>query len=141
MLLTSAEVHLARLRAAVGIETKIFIFGLINIVILLIILLIYLVFRNIAKLLMERRQNVIGCKTQDETRACFCRPLPRPYLASLFRVGRLHNQQHPKLVQYPGGNLIGRINGGRTNVLQDFRIECALLWPAAKRFHKGAKAP
>jgi len=66
MLLTSAEVHLARLRAAVGIETKIFIFGLINIVILLIILLIYLVFRNIAKLLMERRQNAIGSKLRTK---------------------------------------------------------------------------
>jgi two-component system nitrogen regulation sensor histidine kinase NtrY len=66
ILLTWAEIHLGRLRAAVPIESKILIFGLINIIILLIILLIYLVFRNIAKLLMERKQNVIGAKLRTK---------------------------------------------------------------------------
>lgn len=66
ILLTWAEVHLARLRAAVPIESKILIFGLINIIILLVVLLIYLVFRNIAKLLMERRQNAIGAKLRTK---------------------------------------------------------------------------
>lgn len=66
ILLTWAEIHLAKLRAAVQIESKILIFGLINIIILLIILLIYLVFRNFAKLLMERRQNAIGAKLRTK---------------------------------------------------------------------------
>src|ERR1039457_645606 len=64
--LTWAEIHLATLRAAVRTESKILIFGLINIIILLIILLVYLVFRNIAKILMERRQNVIGAKLRTK---------------------------------------------------------------------------
>src|SRR6266516_2947404 len=62
VVLTWAEIHLAKLRAAVPIESKIFTFGLINIIILLIILLVYLVFRNIAKLLIGQRQNAIGAK-------------------------------------------------------------------------------
>ncbi|MFZ3207758.1 MAG: ATP-binding protein [Geobacteraceae bacterium] len=66
ILLTWAEIHLGRLRAAVPIESKILIFGLINIIILLIILLIYLVFRNIAKLLMDRKQNAIGAKLRTK---------------------------------------------------------------------------
>jgi len=66
ILLTWAEIHLATLRAAVQIQSKILIFGLINIIILLIILLIYLVFRNVAKLLMERRQNAIGAKLRTK---------------------------------------------------------------------------
>lgn len=66
ILLTWAEIHLARLRAAVPIESKILIFGLINVIILLVVLLIYLVFRNIAKLLMERRQNAIGAKLRTK---------------------------------------------------------------------------
>jgi two-component system nitrogen regulation sensor histidine kinase NtrY len=66
ILLTWAEIHLATLRAAVRIESKIFAFGLINIIILLIILLVYLVFRNVAKLLMERRQHVIGAKLRTK---------------------------------------------------------------------------
>lgn len=66
ILLTWAEIHLATLRAAVQIESKIFVFGLINIIILLIILLVYLVFRNVAKILLERRQNVIGAKLRTK---------------------------------------------------------------------------
>src|ERR1700687_6348193 len=66
IVLTWAEIHLAKLRAAVPIESKIFTFGLINIIILLIILLVYLVFRNIAKLLIERRQNAIGAKLRTK---------------------------------------------------------------------------
>jgi two-component system nitrogen regulation sensor histidine kinase NtrY len=64
--LTWAEIHLARLRAPVQIESKILIFGLINIIILLIILLLYLVFRNVAKLLMERKQNALGAKLRTK---------------------------------------------------------------------------
>ncbi len=62
VLLTWAEIHLATLRAAVQLESKIFAFGLINIIILFIILLVYLVFRNVAKLLLERKQNALGAK-------------------------------------------------------------------------------
>ncbi|HLO27172.1 MAG TPA: ATP-binding protein [Geobacteraceae bacterium] len=64
--LTWAEIHLATLRAAVQMENKILIFGLINIIILLIILLFYLVSRNVAKLLIERRQNVLGARLRTK---------------------------------------------------------------------------
>ena len=66
ILLTWAEIHLATLRAAVQLESKIFAFGLINIIILLIILLVYLVFRNVAKLLLERKQNALGAKLRTK---------------------------------------------------------------------------
>jgi two-component system nitrogen regulation sensor histidine kinase NtrY len=66
ILLTWAEIHLARLRASVQVGNKIIIFGLINIIILLIILLVYLVIRNIAKILLERRQNVVGAKLRTK---------------------------------------------------------------------------
>jgi len=64
--LTWAEIRLAHLRAPVEMGYKIIIFGLINIVILLIVLLVYLVFRNIAKLLLERRQNVVGARLRTK---------------------------------------------------------------------------
>ncbi len=64
--LTWAEIHLARLRAAVQMGNKIIIFGLINIIILLIILLGYLVIRNVTKLLLERRHNVVGAKLRTK---------------------------------------------------------------------------
>ena len=66
IVLTWAEIYLARLRAAVQLGNKIIIFGLINIIILLIILLVYLVFRNLAKLLVERRHNVVGAQLRTK---------------------------------------------------------------------------
>lgn len=66
VLLTWAEIQLARLRAPVQIESKILIFGLINVIILLIILLIFLVFRNVTKLLLERKQKAIGAKLRTK---------------------------------------------------------------------------
>jgi len=66
ILLTWVEIKLATLRAPVQMGSKILIFGLINTIVLLIILLIYLVFRNIAKLLMENRQKTIGAKLRTK---------------------------------------------------------------------------
>jgi two-component system, NtrC family, nitrogen regulation sensor histidine kinase NtrY len=61
VVLTGLEISLARLSGTVPIGHNIFIFGLINIIALLIILLIYLVCRNLAKLFLERH-NAIGAK-------------------------------------------------------------------------------
>ena len=51
-ILTGTEIHLSKLNAEVPLANNIIIFGIINVIILLIILLIHLVFRNIAKLLL-----------------------------------------------------------------------------------------
>lgn len=66
ILLTRAELGLTKLSSEVTIGNNILIFGLVNIIVLLIILLVYLVFRNLAKLLMERRQNAIGAKLRTK---------------------------------------------------------------------------
>lgn len=64
--LTGAEIHLSKLNSEVPMGNNIIIFGIINIIILLIILLIYLVCRNIAKLMIERRQNALGAKLRTK---------------------------------------------------------------------------
>lgn len=61
-LFTGVELHLTRLTADVPRGTNILIFGLINVIILLIILLLYLVFRNLVKLMLERRINAAGAR-------------------------------------------------------------------------------
>jgi two-component system nitrogen regulation sensor histidine kinase NtrY len=66
ILLTYAEVHLTRLSSEVPLGSNILIFGIINIVILLIILLMYLVVRNLAKLLIEQRRSIIGAKLRTK---------------------------------------------------------------------------
>jgi two-component system, NtrC family, nitrogen regulation sensor histidine kinase NtrY len=64
--LTSLEIHLSRLNSEVPIGSNIAIFGIINFIILLIILLVYLVFRNIAKLFLERRKNAPGSRLRNK---------------------------------------------------------------------------
>lgn len=66
IVLTGAEISLARLSGNVPIWNNILIFGFINIISLLIILLIYLVCRNLAKLFLERRHNAIGAKLRTK---------------------------------------------------------------------------
>ncbi|HJV34853.1 sensor histidine kinase, partial [Geomonas sp.] len=60
LILTAFEIHLSRLSSEVPMGSNVIIFGIINVIILLIILLVYLVSRNITKLLLERRKNAPG---------------------------------------------------------------------------------
>lgn len=57
LLLTRAEIRLTQLSVDAPIGSNIAIFGVINVVILLVILLVYLVSRNVVKLFMESRSN------------------------------------------------------------------------------------
>ena len=53
IILTTAEVHLTRLSADAEMGSNIIIFGIINVVILFLVLLVYLVSRNVVKLFIE----------------------------------------------------------------------------------------
>jgi two-component system nitrogen regulation sensor histidine kinase NtrY len=57
LLLTRAEMHLTQLSANAPMGSNIAIFGVINIVVMLVILLVYLVCRNVVKLFVESRTN------------------------------------------------------------------------------------
>lgn len=63
---TFSEIHLSKLSSDAPFSSNILIFGIINIVILLIILLVYLVARNITKLFLERKQNIPGAKLRTK---------------------------------------------------------------------------
>ncbi len=60
--LIAVEVHVSRLNTGVPRDNNILVFGLINVIILLSILIVYLTFRNVAKLLVERRANLPGSR-------------------------------------------------------------------------------
>lgn len=66
LFLTKTEIRLTQLSAAAPMGSNIAIFGVINVVILLVILLVYLVSRNIAKLLLESRNNPLGTKLRTK---------------------------------------------------------------------------
>lgn len=66
IVLTLTEMRLTRLSSEVSMGHSILIFGFINVIILLIILLIYLVCRNAAKIMVERRRNAIGARLRTK---------------------------------------------------------------------------
>jgi len=71
VLLTFLETHLTRQEAILPISSNVLIFGLININIILIILLIFLIMRNVVKLVYERRHGVIGSRIRTKLVAAF----------------------------------------------------------------------
>lgn len=71
VVLTLVENHVAKLSSLIPISNDILIFGLININIILIILLIFLIVRNIVKLIFERRHGIIGSKLRTKLVAAF----------------------------------------------------------------------
>ncbi len=66
IILTIVELRLTQLSSQAPLWSNIVTFGIINVIILLIILLVYLVFRNVAKLFIEKRSNIIGAKLRTK---------------------------------------------------------------------------
>jgi two-component system, NtrC family, nitrogen regulation sensor histidine kinase NtrY len=68
--LTAVEVHLLRLSAQLPFVNSIFFFGLMNINLVLIMIMVFLVFRNAVKLILDERRGKLGSRLK--TRLVFC---------------------------------------------------------------------
>ncbi len=64
--LTIAEFRLTRLSSTLPFVNSIFFFGLLNINIVILIALVWLVFRNIGKLFIERRSRILGARLKTK---------------------------------------------------------------------------
>lgn len=71
ILLTYLESHISLISGDIPIPTNIFLLGLININIILLILLIFLVLRNTVKLFMERKRKAAGSKLMTKLITAF----------------------------------------------------------------------
>ncbi len=69
--LTNAELRLSNISSDIQTVGNVLIFGLINVVILLIVLLVYLVCRNVARILLERKRNPFGSKLRGKLVVAF----------------------------------------------------------------------
>ncbi len=67
---TAVEVHLLRLSSKLPFVNSIFFFGLMNLNIVLIMVLLFLVFRNAVKLILDERKGLLGSRLK--TRLVFC---------------------------------------------------------------------
>ena len=64
--LTLAEFRLSKVSSTLPFVNSIFFFGLLNVNIIILIALVWLVFRNIGKLFIERRRKVLGAKLKTK---------------------------------------------------------------------------
>ena len=71
VILSLLEGHLYRQEAALPLSSNVLIFGLININIVLIIFLLFLIIRNVVKLIFERRRGVIGSSLRTKLVVAF----------------------------------------------------------------------
>jgi len=69
--LTTIEMKLPQIGAKIPIQNNIIIFSLINLNIILILLLIFLIIRNLVKLSFERKRKVLGAKLRTKLVAAF----------------------------------------------------------------------
>ena len=71
IILTSLEVYFSGSKSQLPITNNILVYGLVNINIILLLLLIFLVIRNVTKLFFERRRGVLGSKLRTKLVAAF----------------------------------------------------------------------
>ncbi|MBI3755594.1 MAG: PAS domain-containing sensor histidine kinase, partial [Deltaproteobacteria bacterium] len=69
--LTYIESHISNIGGNIPTATNVVVFGLININIILLILLVFLILRNFVKLIFERRSKVIGSKLRTRLIVAF----------------------------------------------------------------------
>ncbi|MEA1935254.1 MAG: ATP-binding protein [Thermodesulfobacteriota bacterium] len=71
VVLTFVESHLSRTETLLPVSNDVLIFGLININIILALLLIFLIVRNVVKLVFERKRGVLGSKLRTKLVVAF----------------------------------------------------------------------
>ncbi|MDK9719272.1 MAG: ATP-binding protein [Trichlorobacter sp.] len=66
VLLTGIEIRLTQISSKAPLSSNVVIFGMINVIVLLVVLLVYLISRNIVKLLVESRGNVLATRLRTK---------------------------------------------------------------------------
>jgi two-component system nitrogen regulation sensor histidine kinase NtrY len=66
VLLTGVEIRLTQISSKAPLSSNIVIFGMINVIVLLVILLVYLISRNVVKLLIENRTSVLATRLRTK---------------------------------------------------------------------------
>ena len=66
VLLTGIEIRLTQISSKAPLSSNVVIFGMINVIVLLVVLLVYLISRNIVKLLVESRSNVLATRLRTK---------------------------------------------------------------------------
>ncbi len=88
------EQRLVELTSQLPISNSIIALAVINLNILLVLLFLFLIFRNVFKLILERRRGVPGAKLRSKLVGAFYSTFSRTYDAAVFCLCGVHQQQY-----------------------------------------------
>ncbi|MBI5577305.1 MAG: HAMP domain-containing protein [Deltaproteobacteria bacterium] len=137
--LTFLEANLAALGGSVAFTSNIVIFALININVVLIVLLIYLVTRNVFKLILDRKRNILGAKIRSRLVLIF---IGFSLVPTILLFVAAANITTTSIKSWIGGRvgvaLTGALEMARGKLEQEANRLTGIAGDAALRFPRGA---
>lgn len=130
VVLTFLEARLAALGGAVPFSGNIVIFALINVNVILIVLLIFLVTRNVFKLILDRRRNILGAKIRSRLVAIF---IAFSLLPTILLFVAAANITTTSIKIWIGGRVGGALSHAIDITRANLESQAAALLPAARR--------
>ena len=128
--LTFFEAHLAAVGGTVTLSSNIVIFALINLNVIFVVLLIFLVTRNVFKILLDRRRNILGAKLRSRLVLIFiCFSLIPTFLLFIAATNITTTSIKSWIGGRVGQALTGAVEIARERLEEDART----LFPAADR--------
>lgn len=132
--LTFFEAHLAAVGGAVTFSSNIIIFALINLNVIFVVLLIFLVTRNVFKILLDRRRNLLGAKLRSRLVLIFiCFSLIPTMLLFIAAT----NITTTSIKSWIGGRVGQALTGAIEMARERLEEEARALAPAAERAAAG----
>jgi len=132
--LTFFEAHLAAVGGAVAFSSNIVIFALINLNVVFVVLLIFLVTRNVFKILLDRRRNLLGAKLRSRLVLIFiCFSLIPTMLLFIAAT----NITTTSIKSWIGGRVGHALTGAIEIARERLEAEAVALAPVAERAVSG----
>lgn len=128
--LTVIEARIAALGGPVAFSSNVVIFALININVILIVLLIYLVTRNVFKLILDRRRNILGARLRSRLVIIF---IAFSLLPTILLFVAAANITTTSIKLWIGGRVGAALSGALDIAYRDLQARGVALAPAAAR--------
>jgi len=127
--LTLLEAYLAAVGGSVAFSSNIVIFALINLNVVLVVLLIFLVTRNVFKILLDRRRNILGAKIRSRLVLIF---ISFSLIPTILLFIAATNITTTSIKSWIGGRVGQALNGALEIVQMQLDADAAAMLPLAR---------
>ena len=130
VILTLLEAYLAAVGGAVAFSSNIVIFALINLNVVFVVLLIFLVTRNVFKILLDRRRNILGAKIRSRLVLIF---ISFSLIPTVLLFIAATNITTTSIKSWIGGRVGQALNGALEIAQRQLDSKAAAMLPLADR--------